>query len=177
MSIDDARLWEMVEETARAVTDDDSGRFEEKAFVDALRQRLGEDDLKEHVRAAALDRLARTLATGFVRSRSPKPGKPEGMFDPSAVLKLGRGLRVWMEKATAYDLILWGRLSSQNVTKVVAADASRQEYVSDRIEAFLDHPGWLLGRLERTVFGYEETTEPPDCSDFAEADDWDEDES
>lgn len=172
VSTADARLWEMVAQAARDVTDEITGRFNHKEHIDAIRTRLTDDDLAPHVQDVSLDRLARSLATGFVSRRTPKPGKPEGMFHPEAVLPLGKGKRIWMDYAVEGDLIAWGLLSSQNLARVARAEGSRQQYVAERLEAFADHRGWNLGRIEREVFGYVDTDDEPDYSDP----EWDEDE-
>lgn len=165
MTTADARLWELVEEAAKAVTDELTGRFDNKTLIDELRERLADEDLMEHVRSVGMDRLARSLADGFVKRRNPKPGKPSGMFHPGAILPLGFGKRIWMEYATDRDLIEWARQSTKNLARVAAAEGSRQEYVADRLEAFQAHRDWLLGRIEREVFGYVAVEDPPDYSD------------
>lgn len=157
MSTADARLWEMIEGAALAVTDESTGRFEKKEFVAELRDRLGDEDVMEHIRAVTLDKLAESLARGFGERRSPKPGRRAGMFHPQGILKLGDGKWIWMEYATDRDLIEWGRLSTRNLARVAIAEGGRQRYVAERLEAFEDHRGWKLGRIEREVFGFIET--------------------
>lgn len=176
MSTAHARMWELVEEAAKAVTDELTGRFDNKTLVDELRERLADEDLMEHVREVGRERLAKSLADGFVRSRNPKPGKPSGMFHPGAILPLGDGKRIWMEYATDRDLIEWGRQSSRNLARVATAEGSRQQYVAERLEAFETHRDWLLGRIEREVFGYVEVEDPPEYSDPDSDQEWDEDE-
>lgn len=176
MTIADARMWELVEAAAREVTDEVTGRFEHKEFLDEIRARLADRELESHVRAVAEDKLARALATGFVRSRNPKPGKPSGMFHPGAILPLGDGKRIWMEHAGANDLIEWARLSTKNLARVATAEGSRQAYVAERLEAFLAHTGWHLGRIEREIFGYVGDTSADDLDEDDELDAWDEDE-
>jgi hypothetical protein len=165
VSTADARLWEIVEAAARTVTDELTGRFENKHLIDEVRARLADEELQAHVRLVAEDRLAESLARSFVRGRNPKPGKPEGMFHPGAILSLGDGKRIWMEYATDRDLIEWGRLSTKNLARVATAEGGRQQYVADRLEAFEDHRDWLLGRIEREFFGYVGTEDPPDFTD------------
>lgn len=165
MSTADARLWELVTQAARDVTDEITGRFDNKSLIDELRERLADEDLMDHVRDVSIDRLAKSLATGFVRKRNPKPGKPSGMFHPEAILPLGDGKRIWMEYATEGDLIEWARQSTKNLARVASAEGSRQAYVSERLDAFRAHRGWLLGRIEREVFGYVAVEDPPDYSD------------
>lgn len=171
MSVAETRMWELVEAAARTVTDELTGRFENKHLVDEVRTRLSDDDLQVHVRAVAADRLAESLARSFVRSRNPKPGRPSGMFHPGAILSLGDGKRIWMEHANDRDLIEWGRLSTKNLARVATAEGSRQQYVAERLDAFLSHRDWLLGRIEREVFGYVDTEEPPEYVDPDEDDD------
>ena len=165
MSTADARLWELVTQAAKDVTDEVSGRFDNKSLIDELRDRLADEDLMEHVREVSLDRLAKGLATGFVRKRNPKPGKTSSMFHPDAILPLGDGKRIWMERATEGDLIEWARQSTKNLARVASAEGARQAYVSERLEAFRIHRGWPLGRIEREVFGYVTTEDPPEYSD------------
>ncbi|WP_238863396.1 hypothetical protein [Kitasatospora sp. A2-31] len=76
------------------------------------------------------------------------------MFHPEGVLKLGSGVWVWMDLATPTDLLEWGRLSTRNLARVARAEADRQDYVAERLDAFRQHGGLLLGQLERIVFGY-----------------------
>ncbi|MBD0743582.1 hypothetical protein [Streptomyces sp. CBMA152] len=170
MSTADARLWEIVEQAAQAVTDGVTGRLEKKELVAELRERLADNSLMDHVRAVTLDRLAESLARGFGERRSPKPGRPSGMFHPRSILKLGDGKWIWMAEATDRDLIEWGRQSTKNLARVAVAEGARQAYVAERLEAFQTHPGWLLGRIEREVFNHVEIEDPPNSPDP----DWDE---
>lgn len=166
-------MWELVEAAARTVTDELTGRFENKRLIDEVRARLSDDDVQAHVRAVATDKLAESLARSFVRSRNPKPGKPAGMFHPGAILSLGDGKRIWMEYANDRDLIEWGRLSTRNLARVATAEGGRQQYVAERLDAFQSHRDWLLGQIEREVFGYICTEDPPNYSDPDEVDDGD----
>lgn len=166
MSTADARLWELVTQAARHVTDEVTGRFDNKALVDELRGRLTDKDLMAHVREVSIDRLAKSLADGFVKKRNPKPGNPAGLFHPEAILPLGKGKRIWMEYATDKDLIEWARQSTRNLAQVASAEGARQKYVSERLDAFRMHREWKLGRIEREVFGYVDVEEPPDYSDL-----------
>jgi hypothetical protein len=60
-----------------------------------------------------------------------------------------------MERATAIDLLEWGRQSTRNATRTRAANTAHQNYVTERIDAFRAHPELVhLGELERIVFGY-----------------------
>lgn len=170
MTTADTRLWELVEAAALDITDEQTGRFENKPFIEEIRARLGDEDLAAHVRAIGIDRLAKSLADGFVRRRNPKPGKPSGMFHPRAVLPLGKGVRVWMEQATDSDLISWALQSTRNLTRVASAEGARQKYAMERIDAFRTHVGWRLGQIERVVFGYPDDDEP--VNDPGD-DDWD----
>jgi hypothetical protein len=88
------------------------------------------------------------------------------MFHPGAILPLGDGKRVWMEYATDRDLIEWARQSTKNLARVASAEGARQSYVAERLDAMSGHRDWLLGRVEREVFGYAPDVEdPPDYSD------------
>ncbi|MFC9327927.1 hypothetical protein [Kitasatospora sp. NPDC057015] len=151
--IADIRLHEIVEEAARAVTDD-TGRFHKGAFEAEVRRRLSAEDLDLHVQAAAMDKLAHGLVRGWGERRSPNPRRKAGMFHPKGILKLGSGMWVWMDSATPTDLLEWGRLSSRNLARVAQAETVRQDYVAERLDAFRLHAGLLLGELERIVFGY-----------------------
>ncbi|MPZ66194.1 MAG: hypothetical protein GEU83_11995 [Pseudonocardiaceae bacterium] len=163
MNMAEARIWEMVEHAAKAVTDN-TGQFEKKGHIDEIKARLTGDELPPHVYHATLDLQAKNLAERFVSRRNPRPGKKNGMFHPSAILPLGDGKRVWMEYATDTDLIEWARLATKNLARVAAAEGARQSYVADRLEAMRDRPGWTLGRIERDVYGYIEAEPPDDAS-------------
>lgn len=178
MSAADARMWEIVEAAAREVTDDATGRFESKELIGEIRARLASKDLEPHVRVVTLDRLAKSLADSFVKSRNPRPrlGKPKTLFNAGAILPLGDGKRIWMEYAGPNDLIEWARLSTKNLARVATAEGSRQAYVADRLEAFLSHAEWLLGKIEREVFGYVDEPAPVVEDEDDELDAWDEDE-
>lgn len=166
MSTADTRLWELVEQAARAVTDESTGQFDNKSLIDEVKASLANEELPEHVRASSIDVLAKSLARGFVSKRNPRPGKPSGMFHPGAILPLGDGKRVWMEYATDRDLIEWARQSTKNLARVASAEGSRQSYVAERLDAMRSHRDWLLGRVEREVFGFTPDIEdPPDYSD------------
>ncbi|MER5765649.1 hypothetical protein [Streptomyces sp. NPDC002082] len=150
----DARLWQIVEEAAAAVTDE-TGRFRKGDLEDELRTRFAHEDLEVHVRAAAADKLVQGLVRGFGERRSPKPRRQSGMFHPEGILKLGNGIWVWMDRATRNDLLEWGRLSTRNLARVATAELDRQRYVAERLDAFREHSGFdFLGELEKTVFGY-----------------------
>ncbi|MFJ1707575.1 hypothetical protein [Kitasatospora sp. NPDC088346] len=158
------RLWEIVDEAAHAVTDQ-SGRFRKGDLEAEVRQRLAATDLEAHVQAAALDKLVHGLVRGWGERRSPNPRRKSGMFHPEGVLKLGSGIWVWMDLATPTDLLEWGRLSTRNLARVARAEADRQDYVAERLDAFRQHGDLLLGQLERIVFGY---VHDPDSSPDAE---------
>jgi hypothetical protein len=158
----DTRLWEIIEQAARAVTDPDTGHFDQKAFVDELRARITADNVSPDVRAATLDETAKRLADSFVNRRKPKQRANGALFDPGAVLPLGDGKRVWMDTATAADLIAWAGLEAKNAARILAAAGRRQEYAADRLVSMRAHPGWLLGRVEREVYGWAEGDTPAD---------------
>lgn len=172
MNARDLWVWSLVEKAALTVTDETTGQFDNNAFTAEVRSRLEAEDVSEEVRAVSVEMLAKSLASGFVRRRNPKPGKPSGMFDFGAILPLGKGKRVWMEYATDADLIEWARLSTKNLARVAAAEGARQAYVTERLDAMRDHSGWLLGRIERELFGFSEANPQPDYSDLADEDDW-----
>lgn len=174
MSTAEARMWQIVEDAAKEVTDESNGQFENKALVDELKTRLADEEMPQHVRAQTTEMLAKKLAEGFVRRRNPKPGKVAAMFSPGAILPLGDGKRVWMDYATDSDLIEWARQSTKNLARVAAAESARQDYVAQRLDAMRDHPGWYLGRVEREVFGYIPEEEPPfDPNEEPDNDHWD----
>ncbi|GAA2092120.1 hypothetical protein GCM10009759_17490 [Kitasatospora saccharophila] len=150
----DLRLWQIVEDAAAHVTDE-AGRFRRSDLEAELRERLADEDLDVHVRSAAVGKLAGSLVRGFGERRSPKPRRRASMFHPQGILKLGGGVWVWMEHATPTDLLEWGRLSTRNLAKVAVAEADRQDYVAERLDAFRLHSGLThLGELERAVYGY-----------------------
>jgi hypothetical protein len=160
----EARLWQIVEDAATSVTDD-TGRFRKKDLEDALRSRLTDEELQAHVRAAATGKLVQGLVRGFGERRSPKPRRRTSMFHPRGILKLGNGIWVWMDRATPTDLLEWGRLSTRNLARVATAEADRQDYVAERLDAFRRHIALAyLGELERTVFGY--IHDPNESADF-----------
>ncbi|MCL2729705.1 MAG: hypothetical protein FWE15_06730 [Actinomycetia bacterium] len=150
----EVRLRQIVEQTALALTDSD-GRFHKGHLTEAVRAQLARADLDPHVQAAALDRLADGLVTGFGEHRNPRRRRTGTLFHPRDIVKLGNGTWVWMDRATDSDLLAWSRLSRRNRSRVDQADNEVQDYIDQRIEAFRSHPGLvLLGDLERIVFGY-----------------------
>lgn len=153
----------LVEDAARAVTND-AGHFQQKALVDKFRE-LFEAAAKDapHVREQGARDLAESYCGSWVTARKPKPGGEDGaLFHPGYVLPLGNGERVWMERATAADLIQWAALDSDNTARINAAAGRRQAYVAGRLTEFPTHPGWVLGDIERVVFGYVEVDDRPD---------------
>ena len=78
-----ARLFTLVENAAKAVTDPVTGHFEAKAHTGEILARLNSDDLDPNVRAVTLEVLASDLASRFVNRRNPRP-RPAmtTMFDP-----------------------------------------------------------------------------------------------
>ncbi|WP_406220717.1 hypothetical protein [Streptomyces decoyicus] len=150
----DIRLRHIVEQTAVALTDID-GRFHKHDLTDAVRDRLSRDDLDPHIKAAALDKLAQSLVTGFGEHRNPRRRRAGTLFHPRDIVKLGTGIWVWMDRATDSDLLEWSRLSRRNRARVDLADAEVQDYVDQRIDAFRAHADVVyLGDLERAVFGW-----------------------
>ena len=172
MSTADARLYELVEEAADAVTDPSTGRFENKDLIDEVRARLTKDDLPPPIRQVTTDKLAESIVRTFIRRRNPRPRRQGVLFHPRAILPLGDGKRVWMRYATPTDAIEWARLSTQNIARVAAADGDRQGYVAERLRAWADHPGWSWERLEIELFGYAPDEE--DLPDHPDPD-WDDD--
>lgn len=157
MSGNKRRLFEAVETAARAVTNHE-GRVHTKTLREELDARF--DDLPDHVRVVAREMQIEQLVTAWKTARTPKPTAGVLLFHPSAILPLGNGQFVWMDQATADDLRAWGLLSTRNLARVAKSEASRQEYVVDRLGAMRDNPGWLLGQIERDVFGWVEGDEP-----------------
>lgn len=164
MSGNKRRLFEAVETAARAVTNDE-GRVHTKTLREELDARF--DELPDHVRVIARELQIEQLVTAWKTARTPKPTAAGLLFHPSAILPLGNGQFVWMDQATADDLRAWGLLSTRNLARVAKAEATRQEYVVDRLGAMRDNPGRLLGEIEREVFGWVEGDEP----DFDEVED------
>ncbi|MGW3185714.1 hypothetical protein ACWDD9_41240 [Kitasatospora sp. NPDC001119] len=159
------RLWEIVEESARALTDE-TGRFRKSDLEAEVHKRVTDAGIEIHVWSAAVDKMVRGLVRGFGERRSPNPRRKSGMFHPQGILKLGDGIWVWMELATPTDLLEWGRLSTRNLSRVAHAEANRQDYVAERLDAFRLHDGLLLGQLERIVFGYvHDPSTSPDLND------------
>ena len=157
------RLQNIVAQSARELTDAD-GRFHKRRLIDAVREQLTREDLDPFVKAAALDKLAQSLVTGFGEHRNPRRRRAGTLFHPRDIVKLGTGVWVWMDRATDSDLLEWSRLSRKNRVRVDLADAEVQDYVDQRIDAFRTHTDVLyLGDLERGVFGWtEEHTAPPE---------------
>lgn len=170
MSTAEARLWEIVEAAAMAVTDEATGRFENKDLIEEVRDRLDGETLSPHVRAATLDMQAKSLAAAFVSRRNPKPRNNGAMFHPGAILPLGDGKRVWMDSATDSDLLAWAHLSTANLSRVALAEGQRQKYAADRLEALRANPGQTLGWVEREVFGYIESEPDYDVTDDEQGD-------
>jgi hypothetical protein len=144
----DIRLRHIVEQRAAALTDAD-GRFHKRHLTDAVREQLAREDLDPHIKAAALDKLAQSLVTGFGEHRNPRRRRTGTLFHPQDLVKLGTGTWVWMDRATDSDLLEWSRLSRRNRARID---------VDQRIDAFRAHADVIyLGDLERVVFGWAET--------------------
>lgn len=160
-SMAEIRLRHIVEQSAVALTDTD-GRFHRSTLTDAVREQLAREDLDPQVRAAALDKLAQSLVTGFGEHRNPRRRRTGTLFHPQDIVKLGTGVWVWMNRATDSDLLEWSRLSRRNRARVDLADAEVQDYVDQRIDAFRAHRDVIyLGDLERVVFGWTKDEAPP----------------
>ncbi|MFF2567295.1 hypothetical protein [Streptomyces sp. NPDC058084] len=152
----DLRLQHIVEKTALALTDT-AGRFHKRQLIDAVREQLTADDLDPHLRAAALDKLAQSLVTGFGEQRNPRRRRSNSLFHPQDVIKLGNGIWVWMARATDSDLLEWRRLSRKNRVRVDMADNEVQDYTDERLDAFRAHGDvFYLEDLERAAFGWTE---------------------
>ncbi|MBT2509223.1 hypothetical protein J7I98_25740 [Streptomyces sp. ISL-98] len=152
----DLRLQHIVEKTAVALTDT-AGRFHKRHLTDAVREQLTREDLDPHIKAAALDKLAQSLVTGFGEHRNPRRRRTNGLFHPQDVIKLGNGIWIWMARATDSDLLEWRRLSRKNRVRVDLADNEVQDYTDERLDAFRAHTDVLyLEDLERVVFGWAE---------------------
>ena len=150
------RLQHLVEQSAVALTDA-TGRFHKRRLTDAVREQLVREDLDPHIRAAALDRLAQSLVTGFGEQRNPRRRRTGRLFHPQDVIKLGNGIWVWMDRATDSDVLEWRRLSRKNRARVDLADNEIQDYTDDVRDAFRTHTDLVhLGDLERAFFGWSE---------------------
>lgn len=169
MSTAKIRIALMVEQEARKVTGDD-GHFDQKTLTDAVRERLKNDtgltpDIKDQVEIDA----AANYARAFVERRKPKLDRETGgLFNPAFVLPLGEGKRVWMDWATTSDVVSWAALESANTAKILLSSGTRQRYVAERLTAFVEHPDWTLGQVERESFGWVETAEPLDDDEVEE---------
>jgi hypothetical protein len=151
----EARIWQLVEQAAKDVSDDD-GRFDDVKLREKLRDLLTIDDLNPVEKQATIDMLVKTLTTTFIRRRNPKRQPSGTLFNAASVIPLGDGKRVWMEQATDDDLLAWASLSTANLSRVAIAEGNRQRYVSERLAELRKHPDWRLGRVEREIFGYVE---------------------
>ncbi|MFJ5590812.1 hypothetical protein ACIQCG_13760 [Streptomyces noursei] len=157
----DIRLRSIVEQSAVNLTDD-AGRFHKRHLTEAVRDQLAREDLDPHIKAAALDKLAQSLVTGFGEHRNPRRRRTGTLFHPQDVVKLGTGIWVWMDRATDSDLLEWSRLSRRNRARVDLADSEVQDYVDQRIDAFRAHADVVyLGDLERVVFGWDHNDAGP----------------
>ncbi|AIA06660.1 hypothetical protein SAZ_32825 [Streptomyces noursei ZPM] len=159
----DIRLRSIVEQSAVNLTDE-AGRFNKCHLTEAVRDQLAREDLDPHIKAAALDKLAQSLVTGFGEHRNPRRRRTGTLFHPQDIVKLGTGIWVWMDRATDSDLLEWSRLSRRNRARVDLADSEVQDYVDQRIDAFRAHADVVyLGDLERVVFGWDRNdAEPPE---------------
>ncbi|MFD4829174.1 hypothetical protein ACFWPV_04850 [Streptomyces uncialis] len=153
-SIADIRLRRIVEQSAVDLSDS-GGRFHKRRLTDVVREQLTSEDLDPHIKAAALDKLAQSLVTGFGEHRNPRRRRTGALFHPRDLVKLGTGVWVWMDRATDSDLLEWSRLSRRNRARVDLADTEVQDYVDQRIDAFRAHADVVyLGDLERLAFGW-----------------------
>ncbi|OIJ91632.1 hypothetical protein [Streptomyces colonosanans] len=152
----DLRLQHIVEQSAVALTDA-TGRFHKRHLTDAVREQLAREDLDPHIKAAALDKLAQSLVTGFGEQRNPRRRRTNRLFHPQDVIKLGNGIWVWMARATDSDIVEWRRLSRRNRARVDLADNEVQDYTDEVLDAFRAHTDIVyLEDLERVVFGWTE---------------------
>lgn len=164
------RIAEAVERAVRAVTDQQTGHYNAKAARQEIRDRLfaGVTWADPEVGDEIEENTAAKYERQYVNSRKPRSGAALTLFDPSSVLALGSGERVFMDDATAGDLQLWAQQSSANRVRVDAADDRTQEYASTRIAELQTRPGWNLGRLEREVHDWtwdHAEDETPDIDD------------
>lgn len=160
MSQVNARLWEIVETAARAVTDADTGHYKQESFRAELVERLSSYDAPAHVQELVRDLAVKRLVDGFDARRKPKFSEQGSLYSDGYILKLGHGERVWMLMATPTDLISWAAQESKNSAAVLAAAGRRQAYVALRLSVWAEHPDWRLGRIERDMFDYVVEEEP-----------------
>lgn len=161
MSIAENRIDLIVETAATAATDAE-GHFEQKTLIDKIRAQLKSEKLTPDLKEQIEQDQAAYYGRRFVNRRKPKLSKDGGLFHPAYVLPLGDGKRVWMDKATVADLLMWVALETANTAAVLTTAGRRSKYVAQRVDAFRDHPKWKLGEIERKSFDYAETDEPPD---------------
>lgn len=158
MSTDEQRIWELVEQAARTVTDD-KGQFSGKGHKDALVSLLQNVDFPR-VREVQMDLSARKLVESFARRRNPRERHGQSslpsLYDDSFVLVLEDGIRVWMSDATQQDLITWDSRTAEKVQKTVDAQRKRHQYVETRLTVWRGRTDiHTLGDLERHYFAYE----------------------
>ncbi len=163
-----AEVWmqEIAQKAAEAVTGRD-GRFKDPDFFAEIERLLAEEERPDVIREVKLN-AARRIGNRFLRARSPRKKKDDpidALFDPGYILPLGDETRVFMDRATPDDLIMYGALSSEMAANVNRAAADRQDYVASRLKAFRSSKGQLLGGIERDVFGYVEPDEPEEYDD------------
>ncbi|MCW8379810.1 hypothetical protein [Streptomyces justiciae] len=143
-------------EAAEEVTTD-IGRIHTDELYEAICERL-----RRH--PELLDAAVAKCAAGMTRDlgerRSPRRHrKTGGLYHPDSILRLGGGIWVWMKDATPTDTTQWGRLSSRNTVQIITAEAERQRYIIDRMDAFREHPAFQrLAPLEEAVFHYQQGT-------------------
>jgi hypothetical protein len=157
VSTHEVRIWELVEQAARAATDED-GRFSGKRHKDELAHLLSTVDFPQ-VRDVQLDLSARKLVESFARRRNPRTRNGQSaipsLYDDGFLLVLEDGMRVWMEDATQQDLILWGNRTAEKTAKHLEAQRQREQYIEARLTVWRGRPDIeKLGKLERHFFGY-----------------------
>jgi len=166
-----AHLHALVQQCAHKVTDD-NGRLDVKDLRDEIRIAL--ENLPPHIEHQAREDQVEKLASSFRAKRNPRPRNGQISFHPEALLPLGNGVSVWMDRATPDDLRTWGMLSTRNNIKVARADLNRQEYVMSRLDAWRSRTNLPhLGVLEREVFGHQGAADPGDFDDDGTEDGFD----
>ncbi len=152
----DPALRKIVLAAAEEVTSD-IGRIDTADLRSAVCDRLRHD---EDLREAANYKAAQAMIRDFGERRSPRRHrKTGGLYHPRSMLKLGKGIWVWMKDATPTDTAQWALVSSRNSVRIISAEADKQQYALDRTDAFRENPSCIrLSHLEETVFHYQQGT-------------------
>lgn len=171
MTTDDGRIWELVEQAARAASDD-LGRFSAKGHKDELVRLLENVDIPR-LREITNDLAARKYVESFARRRNPQERNGQSaiptLYDDSFVLVLEDTIRVWMVDATQQDLIVWEQRTAEKTARTMDAQRKRKLYVEARLTVWRGRRDiQKLGDLERHFFGYEPRPLNPEDDDEAE---------